>query len=372
MRKLNIASISPPPIDSAAFYRINKIDYILKKNGHNVKNIYYSKNKSRLFINEYKNKDIIDINLFNVHLNSFKLFLNNNPDIVLGNTHYGAYCSLTAKILNIPIVFDMHGALIEEMKTIETKKNIKYFVRYLLNKMLDYLLINWASKIICVSEKMIQYLIDNKIPNNKLCYVPNCADLNIFKESKEEEISKLKEYFGISKSLIFGYAGGKQRWQGLEIFLDAAYSINDDRISFVIIGADYFKKDRNIIYIPRIKREELPKYYSICDVLVLPRPICLANHFASPTKFAEYLAMKRPILATNVGDSADLIKKYNCGIVISSCTPSAIKNGIYNFLDIPEDERIKMGANARKLAESDFSIDKMEERINKCLSDLIK
>ena len=100
---------------------------------------------------------------------------------------------------------------------------------------------------------------------------------------------------------------------------------------------------------------------------MLPRPNHLATDVAAPTKFAEYAAMGKPILTTDVGDAAELVAKYKCGIVVDSNDSEGLKNGVLELKKKSKDDLLNMGKNSRKLAEQEFSFKKMRDDLNSIL-----
>jgi len=80
--------------------------------------------------------------------------------------------------------------------------------------------------------------------------------------------------------------------------------------------------------------------------------------------------MGKPILTTDVGDAAALVRKYKCGIVIDDNSPENLLKGIEKFRSLPEDELLRMGKNARKMAEKEFSMEKMREDMKKVMESL--
>jgi glycosyltransferase involved in cell wall biosynthesis len=235
--------------------------------------------------------------------------------------------------------------------------NPKFLANYLLLKIMDYANLKGSNKIICVSNRMIDYLHTNKgVALDKMDYVTNGVDLDFFTQ-KNHKVQELKQELGLEEKLIFGYLGGFQSWQGVENLINSALTIDDDEIAFLIVGGQE-KPDnvanKNIIFIPKINRLEVPNYYSLCDVLILPRPSHLATEMAAPTKFAEYTSMGKPVLTSNVGAAADLVTKYNSGIVVKDNSVDNMVEGINQFKDLNPTSLRKMGKNSRKLAETEF------------------
>jgi len=214
---------------------------------------------------------------------------------------------------------------------------------------------------------MINNLNSTKgIPLEKMSYITNGIDLNLFKPSKNNNLD-LKKKLGIENKFIFGYIGALDKWQGVDRFIDAAREIDDKNVVFIIVGWEKSERENNIVYVPKVPYSQITSYYSICDVLTLPRPHHLSTEVAAPTKFAEYTAMEKPILTTNVGDAANLVKKYECGIVTKGDSPKNIVDGINEFLNLSKKQLDVMSKNSRELAEKEFDLKKIAIKLDKVL-----
>ncbi len=192
-----------------------------------------------------------------------------------------------------------------------------------------------------------------------------------------KDLKKIQLFFidivfdGIENKFIFGYIGAFQGYQGVENLIEAAKIIDNEDAQFLIVGGEKKSTEHNIIFIPKIPRSQIPAYYSLCDVLILPRPSHIATEVAAPTKFAEYCAMGKPILTTNIGDAADLVRQYNNGIVVENNNPENLRKGIFEFLDLDIDTLTEMGINSRKLAEDEFDWEKISSRLYESLKEIV-
>ncbi len=173
----------------------------------------------------------------------------------------------------------------------------------------------------------------------------------------------LRKELKLENKLVIGYVGAIQKWQGVEQLIAAANGIKDERIVFLIVGGDDDFHKGNIIRIKKIPRYLTPSYYAACDVMVLPRPNSMATQVASPTKFAEYVAMGKPILTTNVGDASLFVKKYRCGYVTHDDVGGLI-DGITHFSTLSNFDLEIMAINSRKLAEDFFNWDTIISNYN--------
>jgi glycosyltransferase involved in cell wall biosynthesis len=295
-------------------------------------------------------------------------------DLVIGNNINGALFSLLGRF-RLPLVLDMHGDMVAEL-SLESpnhlgRQTVIYHARRLLYRATDYVTCTASSRISCVSRTMMRVLSARGIREEKLVYAPNCVDLEFFRPSPDRQVPFLKEALGIeSDKLLVGYVGRLQQWQGVECFLDAARTIGDPNFAFLIVGGNENRREGNLHFVSQVPVSQIPQYYGICDVLVLPRPRHTATEVAAPTKFAEYAAMGKPILAADVGDAGDLIRKYQCGVVVENNKPASLREGIIQLNNLSSENLAHMGRAARNLAENEFDPRIAARNVSRCIEEL--
>lgn len=365
VNKTKILSVhTSVPGEGADWWRISNIARILESNGHEVHFVHYCRKASfeKLENKEhYADHSFVMTSPMSVHIKHLKILLKGHYDLVYGNTHTGVFCSLLGKLITPSLIFDMHGGSVEEF-LLENRfsLNPSFLLRFIQKKLIDFADLRFSDKIICVSHKMIEYLHDQKgVPLEKMAYVTNGVDLEFFKPVNAEKVENMRKQLGIEDKLVFGYIGGFQKWQGVENLIEAARKIDDTHIAFLVVGGEEESRKKNIIFLPKIPRVQVPDYYSICDVLVLPRPSHPATEIAAPTKFAEYTAMGKPILTTDVGDAAGFVREYKCGIVVEDNKVENLIKGINEFKNKSSKELKIMGGNSRILAENEFDWNKV-------------
>ena len=369
MKILSVCT-SIPENNNAMWLRISKIGKMLESKGHDVHFVHYIRKRSYDMIknpDNFKNHSFIIVSPFTVHIKHLKFLRNAHYDLVYANTASSAFISLLGKVTKVPILFDMHGDIVEEF-LIENKFSIfsSFLPNLIYKKLVNSISLRLSNHIITVSNEMINNLNSNRgIPLEKMSYITNGIDLDVFKPLKNN--ADLKKKLGIEDKFIFGYIGALDKWQGVDRFIDAAREIDDKDTIFLIVGWRKSKKENNIIYVPKVPYSQITNYYSICDVLTLPRPHHISTEVAAPTKFAEYTAMGKPILTTNVGDAANFVEKYKCGIVTKSDTPESLIDGINKFLNLSQKQLDVMGKNSRKLAENEFDLEKIAIKLNNVL-----
>lgn len=360
------------PTDDARWWRIVNVTKQLCQRNHNIYHVCYGRNPES---NESHQKglevlkkwstdiSIIDSNVLTSPLNHLRTDLDIEAfDCIYGNNHMGAFLANLRISSKIPVVYDIHGHIIHEHILNYSSKNTqlgvyapsslaKLLMKYFIKEFNHYR----SDTIFCVSERMVQEIVNEGVPRNRISYVTNGVDLEMY--SPDISVSKdIIQQIDLENSLVFGYVGGFQEWQGVDKLISTADHIDNDNFGFLFVG-DRRENRKNIQFIPRVRRGLVPQYYSVCDILVLPRPQHMATEVAAPTKFAEYAAMGKPILATDVGDAAKLIRRYNCGIIVEDNNINCLRRGIEEFESTNEEEIKQMGENARELAKNEFNWD---------------
>ena len=232
-----------------------------------------------------------------------------------------AFLSVIIKIIfksSIKVIYDNRGLYIDEKilcghikKASIKEKFFRWFEKYAVNN---------CDRMVVVSNEFKSHIL-NKSKNktsSKIVVIPNrtLIDMNIDLTQKH------------SNKIILVYSGSHAIWQNSselkKLFLQALNVF--DNITFKVISyeQDNFQKlfssesellqRINIFSVEPIKViEELSK----CNCGILLRENILINNVSSPLKFAEYLAAGLPVLLSEgIGDTEQIIKKYNVGVII--------------------------------------------------------
>ncbi|PWB82113.1 MAG: hypothetical protein C3F08_00450 [Candidatus Methylomirabilota bacterium] len=298
-------------------------------------------------------------------------------DLVIGNNINGGLFSILG-CLSTPLVLDMHGNMVAELEMEHTWDggssvlDIEYRFRRVLYQLADVTTRRIADRVLCVSRAMMRELGSRGVQEKKLVYVPNCVDLQFFRPRPMAETLKVRRDLGIDDDkFLVGYLGRLQSWQGYEKFLEAARNMGDPRLSFLIVGGDESGADDTLHFVRSVPVDRMPSLYGACNLLVLPRPDHPATRVAAPTKFAEYAAMGKPILTTNVGDAADFVKAYACGLVVEDCSAPELTRGIREMLSRSRHELAEMGHSSRHLAEAEFNLEVARKSLSGCVESLV-
>ena len=86
----------------------------------------------------------------------------------------------------------------------------------------------------------------------------------------------------------------------------------------------------------------------------------------SPNKFFDYIAGGLPVLNNYPGWLAEMIDQHRCGVVVRPDDPRAFADAVLWMRDHPEEMK-EMGRRGRKLAESEFSRDRLAGEFTRTL-----
>jgi N-acetyl-alpha-D-glucosaminyl L-malate synthase BshA len=152
--------------------------------------------------------------------------------------------------------------------------------------------------------------------------------------------------------------------KGLEYLLYAMPAVvkENPRVRFVIIGEGPEKVKleelvktlevrEKVLFLGFVSSDELPKYYSACDIFALPS---LYEQFG--LVFAEAMACGKPVVSTKVGAIPEVVENGVTGLLVEPKNPAQLAEAL---LELVNDENIrkKMGDAGRQKAGKEYDWD---------------
>lgn len=203
-----------------------------------------------------------------------------------------------------------------------------------------------ARRIVVITQKLKNLLTESKISLDKILVAPDGVDLKEFniKETKEECRQKLN--LPQDKKIIL-YTGHLYQWKGADVLLEVArkFSIDNYQFSnylFIFVGGTEkdivsFKKQaenlNNVLVVGHRPHSEIPYWLKAADVLVLPNSgeEDISKFWTSPMKMFEYMASRRPIVASDLPSIKEVLNERNA-ILVEPDNPEALAQGIKEAL----------------------------------------
>jgi glycosyltransferase involved in cell wall biosynthesis len=211
----------------------------------------------------------------------------------------------------------------------------------------------------------VHNIVDNA---EKIHFIPNGVDLQRF--NPNINFAYLREKLGFSKGVVIFTLRSHEPVYGLEYFIKAASIVAEQRSNvFFVIGGDgslkkYHEKlaeelglSKKMIFTGRISRDEVPYYYCLSDVVVVP-----SVQEAFGITVSEAMACGKPVIGSNLGGIRDQIVDGHTGFLIEPRNPLKIAEKILLLADNPEEAK-RLGLNGRRLVEEKFDVEKRIDRI---------
>jgi len=158
---------------------------------------------------------------------------------------------------------------------------------------------------------------------------------------------------------IIGYSGTIGASNALETLIKTARSFSEEKISdihFVLIGdgasLDILTKLANglsnVLFIPKVPKEDLPKILSKCDVLYdSTKALELYKYGLSRNKWIDYMLASKPMLVSYSG-RLSMIDEAKNGLVVKSEDVFELKKAILQLKNLNEEELIQMGKKGKE------------------------
>ena len=227
--------------------------------------------------------------------------------------------------------------------------------------------LNKCENIICSGKDEIKVLQNIfKIPNEKITYLVNPINFDLFKERDREEAL---ERVGLEKDKkYFLYVGRLSKNKGIEEMLNVFKILVSEykNLKLIIIGdgplLEYIKNvvkknnlELDVLLIGRLSHQIACYYYNLASVL-----INVGHSGGLANVIIEAMASNLPIIATDVGASKEFVgEKFKNGILIKLGNELELKKALITILENNEDFR---NYNKEKLEQ--FTHENFGEKMN--------
>ena len=230
-----------------------------------------------------------------------------------------------AKKVNVPVIVQFHGMMDEQ--------NINLVENYLSDS-------SQADLIITVCHETRSKLIKLGL-RKEIVVIPNGIDLELFNPEKYPQKER--------NDFVILYASGKNKAKGFTYLIEARNKLKKDipNLKLILLGRGFKKVPYN----------KMPMYISRADVVVLPS---LSEGFGLP--LIEGMAMKKPVIGTNVGGIKEIIRNNETGFLVPPANVDKLAEAILTLYKNPRLRR-NMGLKGRKLVEEKYDIRKIVSRI---------
>lgn len=207
----------------------------------------------------------------------------------------------------------------------------------------------------------------------KLSVLMNGVDGRVFRPLDPGPAGAERAQLGpLADRALFVYAGTIGEAQGLEVIVDAAAALRDDRRIGVLLLGDGPARERlerraaalhldNIAFLPAVPPATVTRYLALARAALAPlRDVALFDA-TRPAKVLPALACGRPVVFGGRGEMAEVILREQCGLVVPPGDAAALAGAIGRLTADPAGAA-EMGARGHAFATREFDFPTLVRR----------
>ena len=242
-----------------------------------------------------------------------------------------------------------------------------------------------ADLVVVVSEALRQELLSRGIAPQRILVNPNGVDPVRYHPAVDGRA--VRQRLALDDSIVVGFVGTFMPWHGAEVLAAAALELlaeqPESRLCFLFIGDGPRMPavrrivaangvDRRCRFAGLVPQHEGPSYMAACDILVAPHvPNADGSpFFGSPTKLFEYMAMGKPIVASDLDQIGEVLSDGDNALLVEPGDSSALARAIRRLATEP-DLAQRLATNARQTALERHTWRRHTERILAKLDEIV-
>lgn len=248
-----------------------------------------------------------------------------------------------------------------------------------IENLVDRINLDGADLIAVVSAELASRLVRAGVKRERIVVNPNGVNPARFSDAVEP--ARIKASFPKNAPIV-GFIGIFGQWHGVLTLASAVkHVLKEEPLARFLIVGDGDLKDKMVSILSEdgvldsvtfggvVRHEEAPRYLAACDILVSPHEDMAdgSRFFGSPTKIFEYMAMGKGIVASRVGQLAEILEHGLNAVLVEQRDPRDLARGILSLIRDPAGRK-EMGRKARRTVMEAFTWRHNFERIVKRLT----
>ncbi len=237
-----------------------------------------------------------------------------------------------ARKLGVPLVLEVNAPLLLE------QERHRALDLYDTAERIEHACMTGADAIVTVSRQMRDYAISRGAAADRVIVAGNAVDTNRFRPNVTPADLGIP-----ADAHVVGFTGSLKDWHGIDHLLEGFRIVRESlpNAHLLIVGdgpqrgwIEGFVRGARlrdaVTMTGWLPHEALPAAIAAMDVAVAPYP-SLDQFYFSPLKLFEYLAMGRPVVASGIGQIAEVIAGGENGLLVPPGDPARLANAIVNL-----------------------------------------
>ena len=323
-----------------------------------------------------RNKTILSdlFNLIELVQLSLREARNENVGLVHARSYIPAIAAwIVLRARAVPFIFDMRALWPEELITVGRLQRGSIVHKVLTR--LEKVCLRDAAAVVSLTDAAVGYLQDQyptELQEQHIAVIPTCADLQRFKRSNKPPSERV---YGCVGTVLSGWF--LMDWLAA-LFNTAAQK--DPEAKFEVVTRDDTETVRAALDIDGKLGDRLSIFPSASESVheALQKQSTSVMFFtagtsklgSAPTRLGEALGCGIPVIANEgVGDVADIIRRYNVGVIVKDASETAMNAALGELEPLRSDPDLP--PRCRRAAEEVFSLEAGTEAYRKLYADIL-
>lgn len=306
------------------------------------------------------------------HNVAWSRFAGERPDAVIGSSPQ-LFAALGALILarrhGLPFILEVRDLWPETMMALAERRGPGY---HLLDRVAWYLY-ERASRIVVLARGSADYLADRGVERDRLVYIPNGVDPDMFGGDVRPERA----------TLTFLYAGAHGPLNGLDAVIGAADRLRErSDIRFLLVGDGPVKEElveaagrrglSNIEFRDPVAKRAMPALMGEADAgLMVLRQADIFEFGVSPNKLFDYFGAGLPVVCNVPGGVARMVAEAGGGVQARDAGAGALADAVERVAALAPAERLEMGESGRSWVAREHNRHRLADRLARTIREVV-
>lgn len=237
-----------------------------------------------------------------------------------------------------------------------------------------------ADRLIVNSPAYIEHLVQRGVPEGRITLIPNGVDCEAFTPDKNRQATRAELQF--QDEVVFLYAGAHGPANDLDVILDAAKLLMDEKHVRIVLAGDGTEKARlqeraererlmNVTFLDPLPKDRVPDLLAASDVCLATLAPVPGFTKTYPNKVFDYMAAGKPTLLAIDGVIREVIEAANGGYFVPPGDPTALAAAIRMYAQ-DGNLRSMQGHLARSYVVQHFDRATHVAQLHKCLDNMVR
>jgi glycosyltransferase involved in cell wall biosynthesis len=303
-------------------------------------------------------------------------FKGDPPDFIYERASLFGTAGVTlAREWNVPLIVELNAPLVEE-QSLYRGAGLGALAMQAEEHTLTH-----ADAVITVSDALREHAVAVGVDPDRVHVLPNGVDPELFWPAPRDQ--GLRVRLALGDGPVLGFVGGLRPWHGVEVLpeLLARLAPRHAGLRLIITGGGQLRGDLEsslserglldrVVFTGALPHEQIPALLRLFDVALAPYPALDHSFYFSPLKLFEYMACGVPVVASNCGQIAEVVRDGSNGLLVPPGDLEAMVAACDRLLR-DQKLRTELGQAAAVLVRSRYTWNENAARVLAVAQDLI-